>query len=221
MIAWGEVDWTAEHVVILAQGPSFRHLCVEQLQRVQDLGACVIAVNGAIDYVPWADVFFSLDHSDGKSMERVRRQEPGVRYVLALPGDWPHPVPDHVTCLRRLSNPDDGTSPFEVRVFQQIIGGLSEDPGSIHTGNSAFGALGVAYLAGAQHIVMVGVDGAGRRRHDGTPCGPLSHMPELFAGAKPQLEGRLVVNASLGSSVHCFPIMSPGMALGQMEASLR
>jgi len=88
--------------------------------------------------------------------------------------------------------------------------GLSEDPTKIHTGNSAYGALGLAYHLGFEKLVFIGLD-AGGDHCDGTQQimkdVAFAHLNELFTSALPQVEGR-VVNASPNSTVDCFPRMT-------------
>ena len=99
--------------------------------------------------------------------------------------------------------------------------GLAEEPSYIHTGNSAYGALGLAYhLRGAQ-VAFLGLDGtqAPYRVAPGAPRTSMAHLPALFASALPQLRGRgtSVVNGSPNSRVTCFPVMRPQEVLKWMN----
>lgn len=227
-VVFGRIEERWDRVVICGQGPSWKHVHPEWLSRARRLGAWVIAVNGAIDHTP-ADMWFSLDMSPD-NMARMRRRVARARYVAAVPDtfgtedapcSWQRgDVPQGVTYLRRIvrAEPKDGS--FEERILYQIVGGLSEDPGAIHTGNSGFGALGLAYHLRPSRIVLLGIDGRGRKRWDGTVNGPLDHMPELFRGAVDQLDraGIEVVNGSMTSHVRCFRQCAPSMALGWLLA---
>lgn len=216
-MSWKAVTERHRRIVICCQGPSWRRVDLGLLEEVADFGATVIAVNGAIEIerVP-ARYFFTLDFSNEESVGRLARPRPGVTYYAAFPpgGGVRERLP-HVKALRRISRAEPAIGPFEARVQQQIMGGLSEDPGAIHTGNSGFGALGLAYLMRPERIVFLGLDGGGRLRWDGSPNGYLDHLPELFRGAVDQLAaaGVQVANGSPGSAVDCFPVVHPDRAL--------
>ena len=198
--------------VICGQGPSWALVDVQELTRTREAGALVIAVNGAVAHAP-ADVFFTLDLSP-ENRRRIANPVPGVRYVVAAPATETNRV-GHVTYLRRIERAVSRKGPYAHRAGQEAPGGLSEDPKAINTGNSAFGALNLAYHLGVQRIVLLGVDGCGYTRWDGTRNFCLEHMPALFASAVPQLAaaGIAVVNGSPQSAVECFPRLTPHDAL--------
>lgn len=131
----------------------------------------VIAVNGVIQWIARADYWFTLDGT-AKNRRRARNPRRGVKYLAALPERYP--MPAHVLRLDRVSA---GPAP-----------GLSVAPGVIHSGNSAFGALGLAYHLGARKVILIGVDGTDKRRVEGGRSGDLSHLPALFESAVGQIE---------------------------------
>lgn len=203
-------------IVIVASGPSLRGMDWSLLPA----SAVVVAVNGAVAGVPRANAFFTLDPS-GANRQRMREQRAGVRYFAAVPDDYGTPgaaCAGHraqrepgVTWLRRLP----GAGPLRSRA------GLSEDSSAIHTGNSAWGALGLAYHWRPGRIVLLGVDaaGGGYWHGPGGPAGSLEHLPALFASALPQLQAAAiqVVNGSLDSRIDCFPRMTPEDALSWLN----
>lgn len=130
-----------------------------------------ICVNGVIQWIGRTDYWFTLDCTP-KNIRNCRNPRRGVSYVAALPERY-H-LPSHVARMQRITA---GDSP-----------GLSELPGVIHSGNSAFGALGLAYHLGAKKVVLVGVDGTDQRRVEGGRSGNLSHLPALFQSALGQIE---------------------------------
>lgn len=213
-----------DRILILGQGPSFREVDTEILRLAAVQGVALIAVNGAIDYVPWCDYWFTLDPGV-ENRARMERRLANTRYFAAVPdafgtpaaksSDHRKPPPSHVTLLRRVAGDDGGRGPFERRVRRQIVGGLAEDPSQIHTGNSAFGALGLAYHMRPRRVGLLGIDGRGRRRWDGSKNLSLDHMPDLFAGAVAQLKRRgvCVLNGSPDSAVTCFPRVEPNEAI--------
>lgn len=209
MSIYGEVPPGEERIAILGMGPSIGDLDLDELREAQERdGVEVIAVNGAIELFPAADYWFSLDPSR-ENEERIRNPVPGTRYFVALPKKgmarrrW---MAENATILRRIVRSEPKRGPFSLRVLYQIVGGLSRDPDRIHTGNSGFGALGVAFLMGAKKIALFGIDGRGRTRYDGTRNGYLGHLPRLFESAVEDLdeEGVEVRVGSPESTVDCF-----------------
>lgn len=99
-------------------------------------------------------------------------------------------------------------------------GGLSEDPGTINTGNSGFGGLGLAYHMRPHKVALLGVDGRKERRVDGGMPRSLDHLPALFESAVPQLRsaGIEVANGSPDSEVDCFPRMTPREAVQWLKS---
>lgn len=220
-----DVDEVRSRFVVCGQGPSWADVDVDLLERIRtEESVAVVAVNNAVDHVLGADYWFTLDPSR-ENLAHMESPREGVRYVAAVPDDfgtprarhpWQRPpVPDHVLYLHRIVNDEPAEGPFRERVWSQIVGGMSEDPRRIHTGNSGFGAFQLAWLLGAERVVLLGIDGRGRERWDGSSNFYLDHLPELFRGALPQLlrDGVRVANGSPESAVDCFPRLSPGDSL--------
>ena len=230
-IGWGAVAGTARRVVVLACGPSVRGLDLAALARATWAGVQVIAVNRAIGWLPATCdgmvSWFTLD-PDAAMRMIMGRPVPGVRYYAAVPDDYGQPdarlvrhraPAEHaITYLRRLT--DDG--PWQCRY------GLSDDGQAIHTGNSAWGGLGVAWhkvrTGGAARIALFGLDGTAEpyAYGQGRPRRSLDHLPDLFASALPQLHERgvQVINGSPESRVTCFGRCSPGAAFAWLVEGL-
>jgi len=189
------------NIVIVASGPSVRAVRRDDILAA---GAVVIAVNGAIDWLGRADYWFTLDPSQ-INLVRANNRVSGCKYVMALPDNMQ--APPGVTRMVRYQGDAYGKA--------RALLGLSEDKNAIHTGNSAFGALGLAYHLRPRRIVLLGVDGTRERRVDGGYSRTLEHLPALFTSAIPQLQKRRisVVNGSPDSRVTCFPRMTPQEAL--------
>ena len=175
--------------VIVASGPSARGF-------VPPTGLPVIAVNGAIDWIDRADYWFSLDASR-ENIKRVmpRNRRPGCEYHVA--GDpWlvrlsPHTL-SGMTHWKRLVAPQGhrghryGAPEWRLAQERAVLG-ICKTPGSIHTGNSAWGALGLAWHLGFRDVALVGVDANNESRVEGGRSGDLSHLPLLFASAIPDM----------------------------------
>src|SRR5699024_2682498 len=189
------------NVIIVASGPSVRAVSRDDILAA---GAVVIAVNGAIDWLGRSDYWFTLDPSQ-INLVRANNRVNGCKYVMALPDNMQ--APPGVTRMERRQ----GDAYGKARALQ----GLSEDKNTIHTGNSAFGAMGLAYHLRPKRIVLLGVAGTQERRIAGGCSRTLRHLPELFSSAVPQLQKRKidVVNGSPDSRVACFPRTTPQEAL--------
>lgn len=194
----------ALRVLIVATGPSAAGVDLSDIPR----RVHVIVVNDAITWCPIVDSFFTLDPSDHVRGLLADRRD-GVRYYMAVPDDYGtpdarivshRPAPEiDVHFLRRIEG--DGA--------YRAAAGLSVDPAGVHTGNSAYGALGLAFHMGARRVAFVGLDGTTDRYayRDGRPRTDFDHLPGLFASAVPQLEaaGVAVRNGSPESRVTCWP----------------
>jgi hypothetical protein len=195
-------------LAIVASGPSLAGFDFSALT-----GVPIIAVNSAVLHCP-ARYWITIDPNH-QQLRLMRKPRPGVLYYAGVPPDYgprsvhhPFRVPllEHVHYLRRVQAP-----------------GLSEDAATIHSGNSAFAALGLAYHMGAERVALFGVDGTrepyfyARPNEDWTSSRPthrIGLMPELFESALVQLRARRVevVNGSPASRVSCFPTMAPAEA---------
>lgn len=188
-------------IAIVATGPSVRG---------QKIAAdMVIAVNSAIEICK-PDVWFTLDLSP-ENERIINNPIPGVEYCCALP-HW-ETVPSHAKTYQRIEG--NYARPYKLTTANRAhywlwrwsaMLGLSENPDAIHTGNSAYGALGLAYHLRPKKIILYGVDGTQEERVTGSYPNYLYHLPLLFASAKPQLQraGIKVYNASPISLINCF-----------------
>lgn len=191
------------NVAIVASGPSAAGL---QLPA----GCTVIAVNGAIEWLPRADYWFTLDLSP-ENMRRARNPRRGVRYVVADNRVRQEELP-HAKILRRVEQHNTvqpgpvGSERWWLWRWSCALG-LSEDEGAVHTGNSAYGALNLAYHLRPARIALFGVDGTQETKLGGGEPRSLAHLPLLFASAEPQLARAKiqVLNGSVESRITCFP----------------
>jgi hypothetical protein len=187
-----------DSIAIVATGPSLR---------VEDVKAdCVIAVNSAIKLIK-PDIWFTLDPSSA-NIRIMQHPIEGVQYFAAIPPRFV--APEHVTRLERvpetlMKKPPEGTPKYWVWRWKAKFG-LSEDKHQIHTGNSAYGALGLAYHMRPKVIHLHGVVGTREERITGGRPNNLDHLPALFESAKPQLDraGIQVFNHSDRSKIACF-----------------
>ncbi len=174
------------------------------LQRLQN--QTVVAVNDAVLHTPWAVALFSLDLRWIRARKEVIEKFAGLRY-LAVPDGLPASpdLPCNAIWIRR----EGGRR------------GLSESPETLYVGggNSGFAAFNLAYLKGAQRIVLLGYDftAAGKHWHAGYSWATNIHSHALywkwgkeFRFTLPQLKKRgvEVLNASSISTIQEFPKIS-------------
>lgn len=209
---YSTVTHTADRVVIIASGPSLRGVKLDVPDNIS-----VISVNGSLPHVPRADFWFTLDTSpSNRKIMRTAATSSTVFYAAVTPCyGSPAASPGHnraapeksVHYLRAIA----GTGP------KRSNKGLSDDPTGIHCGNSAYGALGLAYLMGAKRIALLGLDVGlkGYAWHEESAPRDLQHVPWLFESAAKQLKraGVSVVVGSRESSVRTWARMSPQEAI--------
>ena len=205
MVNFGRVTEQAYRILIVATGPSLLGFDFWKLKHLPNVH--VIAVKQAILEVQ-ADSWVTVDPNI-RSRRLMQNPRPGTKYIAAVPLDYgtvrprvvAHhgPTEEHVLYLYRRT----GEGPIS------SCETLSEDPTMLHTGNSAWGALGLAYLMRPAKIGFLGLDGT-QEAHGigiGAPRGSLSHLPWLFATASGQLVRRKIEvrNGNPNSLVDCFP----------------
>ena len=188
-----------DRVLIVADGPSARPLAS---MKIPD-SIYVIAVNAAVQWVSRADAFFTLDPSP-RNQHFMRDQRKGVRYFAAVPADYgtrtarchahrlPKAVISRVEFLQRIPGPGPESSKAGMCPFDHAI----------HSGNSAWGALGLAHKMNPSRIGLAGVDANSAQRTSGGHARSLSHLPWLFSTYDGSAE---IMNGSIHSSVSCFP----------------
>ena len=157
-------------------------------------GVPIIAVNGAIDWIDRASYFFTLDLSS-QNLNRIAhgRRRRGVRYCVATPYTQKLEYNDGIWYFRRVSGSvaepaQEGSPEWWLWRWSSKLG-LCEDQNEISSGNSAYGALNLAYHLGFQHVALVGVDATQQSRvHSGGRPSNLSHLPLLFQSARKQID---------------------------------
>lgn len=209
-----QVTGRAERILIVATGPSAEALDLSLVEKAAGQGVTVIAVNGAIEWLPVAHVWFTLDPGP-INRPRMRNRRAGVEYYAAVPDDYGTPFAEH-SCHRGPA--EDGVTFLRRRCGAVRPGtALSDDPGIIVSGNSAFGAMQVGWLMGGQRFAMIGVDGTREPYAHGSrrPTWNFLHLPGLFRSCGPQLKerGAEVRNGSPQSIVRCFRRCRPNEAV--------
>lgn len=205
---WGENwsvpagEWKGETAFILGGGPSLKGLDLSPLP----LTGPTIAIKHAMRLAPWAEC---LLWADARWLEWDAAAKADI---LAHEAIWKvttqQPPPDlaghvqFITWARRYLATER----------------LSEDPTIIGGYASGDVALNLAYLLGAKRIILLGFDMHGGHWHDGkaeSGDGSRQRMIATFEQMAPAIAaaGRQVINATPGSALQCFPVMSLDEAL--------
>lgn len=203
-------DWTGEPCIVAAPGPSLTaevaHKC--RMTRWRE-GWRIVAVQDSYKLMPFADALYACDahwwdiHKDcgGFGGERWSTHEKSSNEKLAQARAYG---------LRLVAGENGDTFSF--------------DPGVIRYGsNSGFQAVQLALLKGCRRIVLVGFD---MRRVDGkahffgdhpAPCHNRADYQEFtkrFDRAAKSLGPEVqIVNATPGSALRCFPMVTLDDAL--------
>lgn len=212
-IKWGRVErhpQQIENIVIVASGPSVKDINLDAVKRMKN--RYVIAVNGAGQHVPFANAWFTLDPW-GLHGPQLPSKDFAGRLYAAVPDDYGTPaarslqhrvVPTaKITYLHRLQ----AHNYTNVSSDTAYVLGLSEDQSCISTGNSAYGAMNLAYHMRPKNIYLLGVDGTiGYFYTDKQKNLPLTYINTLFNSTLPQLKAAdiKVFNVSPASKVTCF-----------------
>lgn len=194
-------DERAFKTVVLASGKSLEGFDINKLNRPDIF---VITVNDSAKHAPFADAWFTLDPWGLDGPQLPPHHFRGDLYA-GVPDDFgdPHAAaechridpPENITYLKRIGRP-----------------GLSEQTDGINTGNSGFGAFNLAYLLGAQHILLLGIDCTRGYFYDnGKHTRSLSHVPQMFEHCLPQIRANKikVFNGSPVSKVYSFTRYEP------------
>jgi hypothetical protein len=209
--------WKGQAAVVIGGGPSLTMIHVEQ---VRAAGVRCIAVNDAYLWAPWADVNYFADASWfnahtagtpkpllGLSAAEVRArfadfkgQKCSIQSQVGNIGD------EFVHILRNARTDPNGRGIHAT--------GLSLDPQALVTGsNGGFQALGLAVLAGASTVILLGIDGqpaadgrthwSGGHANEHTPAQAYVEYRRSFSAAEHDLRaaGVRVINCSPGSAV--------------------
>ncbi|WP_312213380.1 hypothetical protein [Pseudescherichia sp.] len=171
---------TSTRAIIVASGPSAKNFTPPP-------DITIIAVNGAIGWLPRADHFFTLDPS-ADNIARLRKRRDGVIYHAAGLKSPINGVNAYHRLARRGPQPQVKGTPEWWLWRWSAVCGLSEDKNKIHSGNSAYGALGLAYHLGFKKVALIGVDATSQPRIEGGTSNNLSHLPLLFASARRQID---------------------------------
>jgi hypothetical protein len=202
-VNWDLLSWPHSKVVIIASGPSLtKEDCslVQQWRNGKDRR--VIVINSSYRLAPWADVLFGSDHRWWNEYYKRVAQEFAGQLWTQQQGWKPY---DMANC------------PLLRVVQSEAKPGLNQRAGFINQGkNSGYMAIGLAYQAGADEIILLGFDmreeGGRKHWHGDHPQGLNSftdfrvwirEFDQLSKGLKEV--GVRVFNATRHSDLKAFP----------------
>jgi len=204
--------WSDGTVIVAAPGPSL----TREVAAACNTGRPVLAVGDAWRRLPWAEVLYHCD----SAWWRHHKGAPGFQGERWSSHD------------AGINDKSDVAARYPVRIIAGKPGStFSRDPSVIHYGkNSGFQAINLAILMGARRIILVGVDMQvrdGQRHFFGDHPKSLrngatyrSWVP-IFRNAARHLEGVEIINATPGSALDCWPVMTIGEALAKWPQILR
>jgi hypothetical protein len=197
---------TSDKIVIIGSGKSLTGFNFGWLHKED---CYIITINESGKYVPFAHAWFTLD-----PWGLYGPQLPGPRFR----GDLYAAIPDDFGTPEARIREHKIVPTAKINYLKRILGknGLSEDPTIIHTGNSGYGAMGLAYHMRPRKILLLGIDGdIGYFYPSNKTNRPLEHLPKLFEDTLPQLKQNniSVLNGSPLSKITCFPRYTPEYAL--------
>ena len=182
--------WKGERCFILGGGPSLKEVDIASLRG----RGRVIAINCAYLLAPWADMVYFADRDFYKwNRDRLDAYEGDL-----IVSRHTHPGARH-----------------DIKVMKSTkLVPLSRDPAKVGGHDSGSNALNIAFLLGCDPIVLLGFDMRPGNWHDlhekaqkndfATKFMPYFHRmaPEL------ERDGVTVLNATPGSALTCFPMVS-------------
>lgn len=206
-----------DKVLIIGGGES---LIGFDFNRLKGFDGVIVTVNNVINHLPRVDYWITVDPmSNGSPQQAMVNRKEGIYYFCAYPreDDEHYQTVQGVHYLERIV-PEDKEGLIENYMLQ-------EDKDKITTGDSCYGALGLAYHFEASKIILLGIDGYGYG-HWYDKSDPynkgwgekfdnyLSRIPLIYSNSVRQFEDRgcKVVNGSPESKIDCFERMSPEKA---------
>lgn len=205
--------------LIVGSGPSVARVKDYDYSSLSE-NVIVLAVNTSIMFLNHADMWFSVDSSSLNIRCSKLAQDAGIPVVWCVSDNSMVRPSVGVTIFKKKYNPKKlnrtPLCPEDWLVRWGCVLGFSDQTNVLHTGNSVYTAMNLAYLDNPRKIALLGVDGSKNRSIGGNHApGNLTHLPLLFESAIEQLARKdiQVLNGSPDSSVTCFERASPEAAI--------
>jgi hypothetical protein len=192
-------EWAGEPCFIIGGGLSLKGFDVERLGG----RGRVIAINNAYKIAPWADVLYFGD-----------KKWFGWHHALLHKFEGPH-----IVTRARITDQAPGIK----RVERKASVALSHDPTTVSGIDSGANAINLAYLFGADPIILLAFDMRPGNWHDEHPVPPRpgcyvnDFLPAINRMAVELVAANVkVINATPGGELHCFQRMSIDDVLAQL-----
>ncbi len=209
-------DWTGEPCIVAATGPSLSPEIIDKVRWTRWLNRFrVIAVNDAYKVMPWADAMYACDNHWWLNVPRNFSKFSGEMWTTHEETNVPGDIHgnDAREVLKKFPN---------VRtVYGRDGSEFSFDQNFIRYGHtSGFQSINLALLKGCRRIVLVGfdsrhVDGKAhffgdhpKELHTTGDHGYRDHVKHFARAAECMPKDVKIINATPGSAIKCFPIMS-------------
>ena len=215
-------------VLIIGGGESLIDFDMEQLK---DFNGAIICVNNIVYHIPRADYWITVDPMDQNRPQRaLKSRVKGVYYFCAYPDM--NKTPWHNDYYKAVNGVHYLERIVPTDPIMEVIGdfSLQEDKSKITTGDSCYGALGLAYHMGAKEVILLGVDvyGYGHWYDRTDPYNKhwldkfkdyTRNVPLIYKQSIPQWKkrGAKVVNGSRSSKIDCFERMDAQEAFNYFD----
>lgn len=214
------------HYLIIGTGPSIKDVKLSKMNIPDNV--ITISVNTSITFFKSADIWFSLDPSYKNIKCYNIAKHYNIPCVWALKKNISsinNCAYKHKYILNRVENYKKSkdsvpNTPKEWFNRWSCVPGLSNNTNCIHTGNSVYGALNLAFHDKPNKISILGLDGIQEKSVGGNHYPKnLSHLPLLFNSSVKQLnEANIqVVNGSPHSEIKSFERVTPTEAIKWLE----
>ncbi len=219
-VVFRPVEQKHDRVLIVGGGESLIDFDMEQLR---DFKGAIICVNNIVYHLPRADYWITVDPMhNGQPQQALTDQIKGVYYFCAYPdlvkNPWYRPYYSPVQNVHYLER----IVPVEDEETGKKDYSLQEDKDKITTGDSCYGALGLAYHFGAKEVILLGIDvyGFGHWYNKEDPYNKnfgkgfkqyTRNIPLIYKQSVQQWKdrGAKIVNGSRHSKIDCFERMDP------------
>ena len=202
---------------------------------LNDYKGVIITINNVVSHIPRADYWITVDPmSEGNPQTAMINKIKGVYYFCAFPdmSKTPFDAPLYKTVegIHYLERIVPRSRELQLERIVPRSYELQEDKDKITTGDSCYGALGLAYHFEAKKIAIIGADafGFGHWYDTSEPYNKgwldkfndyLARIPIIYASSVEQFEkrGTEVVLGSLNSPIECFTKMKPEEAVKWLQ----
>jgi hypothetical protein len=201
-------EWAGSRCFIIGGGPSLKDFDFELLR-----GEKCIAINRAVESVPWAEIMFSIDVRLFNWYRKNRRLMP--QKALSAFDSFQGKKVWAIDPFPAYADPLGWQGIFVIKFIGKHGFSRHLSNGIYCGGNSGYGALNLAAMLGANPICLLGFDmqnepGGQANFHSGYPASSsdpvVRHWRENFEMIAPEYvhAGIDVINLNLNSRLRCF-----------------